>query len=48
MLLCPLGITEILTYNLNCRSIVTDFIEYNEWKFDQRASGTIYSVYTFA
>ena len=48
MLLCTLGIAGILTYNLNCWSIVTDCIEYHEWKFGQRANGTIYSVYTFA
>lgn len=37
-----------MCYALNCWAIVSDCIEYHEYKFGQRANGSIYSIYTFS
>lgn len=37
-----------MCYALNCWAIVADCIEYHEYKFGQRANGSIYSIYTFS
>lgn len=37
-----------MAYTLNCWTIVADCIEYHEWKFGQKANGSIYSIYTFS
>lgn len=37
-----------MTYTLNCWAIVSDCIDYHEYKFNQKANGSIYSIYTFA
>lgn len=42
------GVVGLMAYVLNCWSIVNDCIEYHEYKFGQRANGTLYSIYTFS
>lgn len=37
-----------MCYALNCWAIVADCIDYHEYRFGQRANGSIYSIYTFS
>lgn len=48
LIINAIAVTGPLLYALNCWSIVSDCIEYHEYKFGQRANGSIYSIYTFS
>lgn len=48
LLINAVAVIGPMCYALNCWSIVSDCIEYHEYKFGQRANGTIYSIYTFS
>lgn len=37
-----------ICYALNCWAIISDCVEYHEWKFNERVNGSIYSIYTFS
>jgi len=48
LILNAVAVIGPMCYTLNCWAIVADCIEYHEYKFGQRANGSIYSIYTFA
>lgn len=48
LILVALAIVGPMCYALNCWGIVADCIEYHEYKFGQKANGSLYSIYTFS
>jgi GPH family glycoside/pentoside/hexuronide:cation symporter len=48
LVLTVFAIAGPMVYALNCWGIIADCIEYHEWKFHQKANGSLYSIYTFS